>query len=206
MDNFLTLVELIGTVAFAISGAATAIRKHMDVFGVCILGIVTAVGGGIMRDLMIGFTPPQCFRDSLYFVVACLSALVFFVLHRPLQRQQAVFDWVLFAMDTVGLAVFTVVGIQAAERVSGQFGVVLLVCVGMLTGTGGGILRDLLAGNTPYVFVKHVYATASMAGAVLYLLLRPLGYYPATIAAMALILVIRCLSARYRWNLPRSGD
>lgn len=209
MDWFLKLVELIGTVAFAVSGAAIGIRKKMDVFGVCILGIVTAVGGGIIRDLMIGFTPPQCFRDPLYLVVACVSALVFFlpVIRHPLQRRQVAFDWVLFAMDTLGLAAFTVVGVQAAERVSGDFGSVLLVCVGMLTGTGGGVLRDLLAGDMPYIFRKHIYATASLAGAVLYLLLQPYtSTYLDTAAAMILVMVIRLLSATFRWNLPHAKE
>ena len=93
-DRFLTLVELVGTVAFSVSGAATAIGKRMDIFGVCILGIITAVGGGIIRDLMIGSTPPQCFQSPLYLVVACLAAAVFFLpfIRKPLQRRQAGFD------------------------------------------------------------------------------------------------------------------
>ena len=207
MDSFIRIVEIIGTIAFAISGAATGIRKGMDIFGVSILGILTAVGGGIIRDLMIGVTPPQCFRDPLYFVVACISAVVFFMpfIRIPLQKRQKAFDWVLFLMDTVGLAVFTVVGIQAAQRVSGDFGAILLVCLGVLTGTGGGVLRDLLARDMPYIFRKHIYATASLAGAVVYLLLQPwAGDYIATAAAMAVIIVIRFLSATFRWNLPHA--
>ncbi len=205
MDWF-DAVELIGTVAFAVSGAAIAIRRQMDLFGVCVLGIVTAVGGGVLRDLMIGSTPPLCFRDPLYLVVACLTSVLFFLpfVHRPLQRRQAVFDWVLFGMDTLGLAAFTVSGIQTAERVSASFGGILLVFVGLLTGTGGGILRDLLAGEMPFILRKHVYATASLAGAVLYLLLRQLDIYAATVAAMALTILIRLLSARFRWNLPHT--
>lgn len=207
MDGFLEIVELIGTVAFAVSGAAIGIRKGMDIFGVIILGAVTAVGGGILRDLMIGLTPPQCFRDPVYLVVACLSAMVFFlpVLRQPLQRRQRAFDWVLLGMDSVGLAAFTVAGIQTAQRVSTEFGVILLVCVGVLTGTGGGVLRDLLAGDMPYIFRKHIYATASMAGAALYLLLQPwAGDYAAAAAAMLLVVVIRLLSAAFRWNLPHA--
>lgn len=207
MDSFIQIVEIIGTIAFAVSGAATGIRKGMDIFGVSILGIITAVGGGIIRDLMIGVTPPQCFQDSLYLIVACISAVVFFMpfIRIPLQKQQKAFDWVLFLMDTVGLAVFTVVGIQAAQRVSDSFGAILLVCVGVLTGTGGGVLRDLLARDMPYIFRKHIYATASLTGAVLYLLLEFwAGKYIATAAAMALIILIRFLSATFRWNLPHA--
>ena len=209
MDSFIRIVEIIGTIAFALSGAATGIRKGMDIFGVSILGIITAVGGGIIRDLMIGVTPPQCFRDSLYFIVACLSAVIFFLpfIRIPLQKRHKAFDWVLFLMDTVGLAVFTVVGIQAAQRVSDDFGVILLVCVGVLTGTGGGVMRDLLARDMPYIFRKHVYATASLAGAVVYLLLqRWAGDYVATAAAMAVIIVIRFLSATFHWNLPHAEE
>lgn len=209
MDWFLTLVELVGTVAFSVSGAATAIGKRMDIFGVCILGIITAVGGGIIRDLMIGSTPPQCFQSPLYLVVACLAAAVFFLpfIRKPLQRRQAGFDRVLFTMDTLGLAAFTVVGIQAALQVNSRFGWLLLLCEGVLTGTGGGVLRDLLAGDMPYIFRKHVYATASLAGAVLYLLLHQLaGMHIATVASMLLICLIRVLSARFRWNLPHASD
>lgn len=207
MDSFIRILEIIGTFAFAVSGAATGIRKGMDIFGVSILGIITAVGGGIIRDLMIGVTPPQCFRDSLYLVLACLSSVIFFMpfIRIPLQKRQKAFEWVLFLMDTIGLAVFTVVGIQAAQRVSNEFSVILLVCLGVLTGTGGGVLRDLLARDMPYVFRKHIYATASMAGAALYLLLqRWMGEYVATGAAMGLILLIRFLSATFHWNLPHA--
>ncbi len=207
MESFIRIVEIIGTIAFAISGAATGIRKGMDIFGVSILGVVTAVGGGIIRDLMIGVTPPQCFQNSLYMNVACISAVIFFMpfIRIPLQKRQKAFDWVLFLMDNVGLAVFTVVGIQTAQSVSDDFGLILLVCVGVLTGTGGGVLRDLLARDMPYIFRKHIYATASLAGAVVYLLLEKwVGVYVATGVAMVVIIIIRFLSATFHWNLPHA--
>ena len=109
----------------------------------------------------------------------------------------------------MGLGVFAVSGVQAALAVSGQFSIVLLLFVGMLTGTGGGILRDILAGDTPYVFIKHVYAMAAIAGAVLYLILLELqvSMFVAYPLSAAVVVVMRVLAARFKWNLPRAkGD
>ncbi len=211
MQTFFFILELIGTVAFSISGAMTAIRKQMDVFGVVFLGTVTAVGGGALRDLMIGVTPPSCFQNPRFLVVAIVTAFLFFLpfVRQPALRHYKTFDALLFLSDSVGLGVFAVSGVQAALAVSGQFSIVLLLFVGMLTGTGGGILRDILAGDTPYIFIKHVYAMAAVAGAVLYLILLELqvSMFVAYPLSAAVVVVMRVLAARFKWNLPRAkGD
>ena len=209
MEPLVLLLELAGTLAFSASGAMTGLRKHMDVFGVCILGLTTAVGGGVIRDLILGRTPPATFQDPIYAAAAVAAALVLFFsrIRRWLTRDQRRYDRVLFWMDAAGLGIFTVLGIQAAYEALPQPGLFLLVFVGVVTGAGGGVLRDVLAGDTPYIFVKHVYASASLAGAVVCSLLwTPLGEMPAMLAGTGLVVLIRCLSAHFRWNLPRSRD
>ena len=207
MELFIRIIEWLGTAAFSLSGAAVGMRKNMDIFGILILGAVTAVGGGIIRDLMIGITPPKCFQDTSYLAIAIIVAIVALLptVRRRLLDQQRLFNRVLFLVDSIGLAVFTVIGIQTAMEVSMQFSWFLLVFVGVLTGTGGGVLRDLLAGETPYIFVKHIYATASLAGTLCYLILhRYSNEYAAILLSIALIFCIRCLSAKFKWNLPKA--
>lgn len=207
MDTFIVILELIGTVAFSISGAMTAMKKNMDIFGVMILGLTTAVGGGIIRDLILGFTPPATFRDPLYAITAFVTAAIVFLpwVRRLFQRYQRVYDLLMLTMDSVGLGIFTVIGVQAAFAQSSAYSTFLLSFVGVITGVGGGVLRDILAGNTPYIFVKHIYASASLAGALLCVILWHFipGIWAMNLGA-ALVILIRSLSAHYRWSLPRA--
>ena len=209
MNVFLLTLELLGTLSFAASGAMTGIRKNMDIFGVCILGLTTAVGGGVIRDVILGNTPPATFRSPVYATVALITALVLFLpgLRRFLMRNTALFDRCMFWMDTVGLGLFTVTGIRTAYACAPRPTVFLLVFVGVVTGVGGGVLRDIMAGNTPYIFVKHIYACASLAGALLCgVLWHYAGELPSMVLGAAVVILIRCLSAHFRWNLPRAHD
>ena len=187
MDTFILIFELVGTVAFAASGAMTGIKKNMDIFGVCILALTTAVGGGVIRDLILGNTPPATFRDPIYATVALVAALVLFF--SRVRR------------------LLTVVGIRTAYAHVPQATVFLLVFVGVITGVGGGLLRDMMAGDTPYIFVKHVYASASLAGALVCgLLWHYTGEMGSMLAGGGLVILIRVLSAHYRWNLPKAHE
>ena len=209
MNLFILIVELIGTMAFAASGAMTGIKKNMDIFGVCILALTTAVGGGVIRDLILGSTPPATFRDPVYATVAIVTALVLFLprVRRLLMWDQALFDLCLFLMDTAGLAIFTVMGIRVAYAHVPQATLFLLAFVGVVTGVGGGVLRDIMAGDTPYIFVKHIYACASLVGALACgLAWHHLGEMGSMLLGGGLVVLIRCLSAHYRWNLPRAHD
>ena len=209
MGIFVNVLELIGTVAFAASGAMIAMKKHMDLLGVIVLGVVTSIGGGILRDLILGITPPLAFRDPTCAIVAIGTAVVLFfprVRHRLLHSGR-LFDAALLVMDSVGLGVFTVMGIWNALSFSPDRSTFLLVFVGVLTGVGGGVIRDVLAGDLPYILVKHIYACASLLGAVACALLwRCLPQYAAMLISIILVLVIRLLSAYFRWNLPRADD
>lgn len=203
------LLELSGTLAFAASGAMTGLRKNMDVFGVCILGITTAVGGGVLRDVILGNTPPATFQDPIYAAVALLTSLFLFLprICHLLMFRPALFEKALFWMDTVGLGIFTVTGIRVAYAHASRPSLFLLIFVGVVTGVGGGLLRDIMAGDTPYIFIKHVYACASLAGAVVCgALWHPAGEWPAMLAGAGTVMLIRFLSAHFRWNLPKAHD
>lgn len=205
MELFVTILELIGTVAFAASGALTAMKRHMDLLGIIVLGVITAIGGGILRDLILGITPPLAFRDPTCALVAVATSILLFIpyIRRPLLHRERLFDFVMLIMDSVGLGVFTVMGIWNALLFNPDRSIFLLMLVGVLTGVGGGMLRDILAGQTPYILVKHIYASASIAGALsCALLLRLLPDYLALLIGILVVLTIRLLAAHYRWNLP----
>ena len=207
MDTFIFVVNIIGTLAFAASGAMIGLNKNMDIFGVCILGLATATGGGVIRDLILGLTPPMAFRDPTYAVLALTTSAVFFSrrVRRVLMHNQRRYDRLLFWMDTLGLGVFSVAGVELAFSRSGHPTFFLLVFIGTITGVGGGVLRDLLAQEVPYIFVKHIYACASLAGAVLCAgLWSYVDSMYAMLAGMTAVVVIRVLAAHFHWNLPRA--
>ena len=204
MDVLFTIFELVGTVSFAVSGAMEAIRHKMDLFGVAMLGVITATGGGILRDIVIGKTPPQVFQDPTWAIVAMVVALIVFIVLRCSRAGEISFAKTREAMyhlaDTAGLAAFTVLGIESA----GGGNAALLLFVGMITGVGGGVLRDVLAGTVPSIFRKHIYALASLAGAITdILLMRILPTEAAMLTGCAVVILIRFLAIRFCWNLPR---
>ena len=206
MEHFVAVLELAGTVAFAASGALTAMKKKMDLLGILVLAVITAVGGGILRDLILGVTPPLAFRNPRNVLVAVGTALLLFLpfLRHRLMHNQRRFDAAMLLLDSLGLGVFTVMGIWNALQFDPDRSTFLLVLVGVLTGVGGGVVRDVLAGDTPYIFVKHIYACASLAGAVSMMALRGvLPIYASMLLSAVLVFVIRLLSAHFRWNLPR---
>ncbi len=210
MDEFIYILELIGTVAFASSGAMIAIEKKMDIFGVNVLGATTAVGGGIMRDIILGLTPPGAFSHPVYVLVAALTSTILFVIAyaKPTAFESRVktdyYDKLMFWCDTAGLGIFTVVGIQAAVRAVGGENVFFFVFIGTLTGVGGGVLRDIMAGETPYILVKHIYACAAIAGGIVCVVGRTaFGEAYGTILGLAATVLLRFLAAHFRWNLMR---
>ena len=209
MELFILVIELAGTMAFAASGAMTGMKKDMDIFGICILALTTAVGGGVVRDLILGNTPPATFRNPIYAPVAIATALVLFLpwVRRFLMRDQRLYDLAMLVLDTAGLGIFTVVGMRIAYAAVPNPTLFLLVFVGVVTGVGGGVIRDMMAGDTPYIFVKHIYACASLAGALVCAALwNPAGEMAAMAVGMTVVIVLRLLSAHYRWNLPKAHD
>lgn len=210
MDTFIFVLEIIGTVAFASSGAMTAIEKKMDIFGVNILGATTAVGGGMMRDIILGVTPPAAFSQPVYILFSILTSTLLFaivynnpeILHSRIKSRY--YDKIMLWCDTAGLGIFTVVGIQTASRILPQDNPFFFVFIGVLTGVGGGVLRDIMAGETPYILVREIYASAAIAGGITCVVCgSTMGEATATILGLIVTIVIRSLAAYFHWNLLR---
>ena len=200
------ILEFLGTVAFTISGASTGVQKKMDIFGVSMLAMTTAVGGGILRDIILNVTPPAAFRNPVFTLTSIATGIiVFYIVRQHCNFYQRPWGEILLrTLDAVGLGLFTVIGVQTAFVHVSESNSYLAVFVGVITGVGGGILRDVLAGNTPYVLVKHFYACASLIGAVICALLWPYtGSVPAMLAGASIIVLLRNMAAHYHWSLPR---
>ena len=205
-DTVQLIFEIIGTIAFSISGAMIGVRKEMDIFGVVILGLTTAVGGGIIRDIILGITPPNTFQNPIYAVIAIITAIIVFlpIVQNIFAKHPQYSEKIMLLMDSVGLGIFTVVGIQTAYSITDQYNLFLLIFVGVVTGVGGGVMRDVMAGDRPYIFVKHFYATASLIGA---LVCGALWLYMGQGLSMTLgtvvVVVLRLCAAKFRWSLPK---
>ena len=150
-DLIIYIFEMIGTVAFASSGALVGIRKNMDIFGVNVLGITTAVGGGCIRDIILGITPPKMFQNFSYvgasILISCILFTIFYLNQELLSsRFLETYERVMISLDAIGLGVFTVMGIRTAIEASFENNIFLLIFVGAVTGIGGGMLRDVMAG------------------------------------------------------------
>lgn len=205
--NIILILEIIGTVAFAFSGCMVANSKKMDIFGVWVLGTVTAVGGGAVRDVLLGQFPPHMFRNGIYVGVATATvALWIFMVAQKGEMTDKLFAKLTRIMDfsdALGLGIFAVIGSQTAIRTGYGDNWFLVIFVGVLTGVGGGLLRDVMADMTPMIFCKRIYAIAALAGSVIYVMLY--GRVPevgATLAGTAAVFVIRLLAGKYRWDLP----
>lgn len=208
-DVITLIMEIIGTIAFAASGAMVGMGRKMDIFGVCVLGVVTSVGGGMIRDIVLGQFPPSVFTNSVYAVVATITSCVVFLmiyLKRDLLTGnfRVTYDRIMLVMDSIGLGIFTVVGVNKGIQMGYIESTFLLVFLGTITGVGGGLLRDMMAGVPPYIFVRHVYACASIAGALICVIMNRLfGAVEAMIMASSAVILLRYLAAHYHWNLPR---
>ena len=206
MDEIMFVLELIGAAAFAVSGAMVAIEKRADIFGVLFLAVATALGGGVIRDVLIGRIPPVMFVSYWYLLISVVAALAVFIdaylrsekykLH--LDKLDAVNN----IFDAIGLAVFTVSGMNAAMPVSDN--VILVLFVGMCTGVGGGMLRDVMTNTMPKVLRKRVYAVASLLGGGLYYAMYALGVNQIVSlgCGMLLIFALRLFATIFKWNLP----
>ena len=210
INQLIFVMDLVGTVAFAAAGAMVAIKRNADLFGVLLCGLLTAQGGGAMRDLILGNHPPRMFQNTTDLWVALATATVVFwavrLLREKVMDQEKTFDAVLNIMDALGLAVFTVNGMNVALEFGGWDNGVLTVTMGMMTGIGGGILRDVILARMPTVLRKQFYATASLIGGLLYwvFLTGGLRNVPSILISMLTIFALRMLATRYRWNLPKA--
>lgn len=206
--SLLSFLSAVGVIAFAISGAVLAIEKEMDIFGVNILAILAAMGGGLTRDIILGMTPPALFQSPGSIVLALLVANICFLtayFHKSAEGQMTFFyDKGIFWTDTLGLAAFVVDGVGRTMHTSYRENLLIVVFVGVITGVGGGILRDVLANELPVIFVKHIYASAAVIGAFI---TAVLWNYAEENTAMSIgflmIVLIRVLASHFQLNLPR---
>ena len=202
--------EIIGTVAFALSGAMTGLKYKLDLFGILMLAVTTALGGGVVRDLLIGRIPPVMFRDYRYLLCAAGVSLVVFLVarfaNRGYHRYEEIVNSLANIFDAIGLGAFAVVGIEAGIAAGYGDNGFFLVFLGLMTCIGGGIMRDLFVTRMPGVLHKHVYALPCILGGCLYLLLIRLqiSEFIATAATMGFIFTFRMLASRFRWNLPHA--
>jgi uncharacterized membrane protein YeiH len=206
MDSVFFVLEFIGTIAFAISGAMRAIKHKMDVFGVCVLGTTTAVGGGIIRDLLLGITPPSCFITPIFPLLAiAVSLLAFVSLYSKTKTiKHKINDFLLLIADSVGLGVFTVIGIKVCYYTVLEPSVFLTICCGVITSVGGGVIRDIMSKTTPQIFVKYFYACSSIIGAIVCIILWfIIGELPAMAVGIFTIVFLRILAVKRRWKLPK---
>lgn len=209
MAEIIRTMEIIGTVAFALSGALVAIGSGLDIFGVVFLACITAFGGGVLRDVLLGITTPAIFNDFGIFLVAAAVAVLTFIIAYILKLKfnliRNKIEAVNNIFDAIGLSAFVVIGAEAACINGFSNNSFLVVFCGMITGVGGGIFRDVLIHTTPYVLKKHIYAIAAIMGGITYYLLRK--YTPniqsASVISMVLVFAVRMLATKYRWSLPR---
>ena len=207
-ETILFILEVVGTAAFAVSGALIGIRRQLDLFGVVLVGCITAVGGGVLRDLFLNRFPPAIFTDLPLFAVAAGCALTVFLIalcaagrfERFGRRLESVNNF----FDAVGLAAFSVVGTEIACSTEQEANAVFCVTMGVVTGIGGGILRDILVDQTPNVLQKQIYALASIFGAAAYYVIRgSWSRVAAPAIAIPAVILIRILATVFHWRLPR---
>ena len=205
---FLTM-ECLGTVAFAVSGSLVAIGHKLDLFGVVIVACITAVGGGMTRDILMGKLPPQIFYSHQMLFLALLSALVVFIAayinSKKFKGLVDKIEHINIVFDAIGLAAFTVSGVETVFQAGFKDDILFCITMGVITGIGGGVLRDILVNEKPYVLTKHVYAVASILGSGIYYAGITLTPYriTATILSLCVTICIRLLAAKYRWKLPK---
>ena len=202
MPALILTLDLAGTFVFALSGAMTGVRHKLDFFGVLVLSFAAAVSGGIVRDVLIGATPPVAIADWRYLAVSLIAGIITFYHHTSVDRLRSS----VLICDAIGLALFAVAG--ANKALAFQLGPVAAVMLGMLTGIGGGIVRDLLVAEIPTVLRSDFYAVAALAGATEVVIGRQLQLPPLAVAAAGALIcfALRFLAIRRKWRLPTAGE
>lgn len=197
----LLVLDLIGTFVFALSGAVVGVKRRLDIFGVLVISFAAASAGGIARDLLIGSVPPAAIRDWRYMAAAVLGGLLIFVWFPRSQRLSRVRNFVLL-FDAAGLGLFAVSGTQKALGYG--LNPVMASLLGMLTGIGGGMMRDILVAEIPNVLRSDLYAVAALAGAVVVVIGHQLDVAPSVAAVVGVVICfgLRLVAIRRRWQLP----
>ena len=220
LNNVLLAIEIIGVISFAVAGSIVAIHKETDIFGVVFLALMTCFGGGIIRDITIGRHPPAFFRELTYQVFIGFSvAVLVFVLARVFKKQYLARENLVLTVnnyiDALAIGIFSVSGVQTCldffSARGESAGFLLCSTLGMMSAVGGGMVRDLILRDIPFILRKRVYALAALTGAMLYYLLVVVifpGNMPmeviSRIICIAIVVLIRVLATRFKWDLPKA--
>ena len=208
MDIIWYMFDMIGTIAFAVSGALVGVARKMDIFGMAVLALATAIGGGIVRDVLLGYFPPNSLRNVVYVTVVLAVTVIVFLIYNSRYRKHAMgprsrASYLL--ADALGLASFTVTGASAGFKLYPELPI-FIVLLGTITAVGGGIIRDMLAQRIPSVLKEDVYALPSIIGGIVYYLMVTSSWASmAVYGACIVVLVIRLLAIKYNWSLPKVG-
>ncbi len=208
-DILFFAAEIIGTIAFSVAGSLVAIRRELDIFGTIVVGGVTAVGGGVVRDVLLGNLPPNMFRVPVYAIIAVVVSCIVFLLEYLLPAEKVLaskeYEFVVNIFDALGLAIFVVVGINSAKSCGFGENGFLSICVGVLTGIGGGVIRDLLVKTVPMILRKQVYALPAIIGGIIYYFMDSVGIngIVCVVVTIVFVMTIRILAAILKWNLPK---
>jgi len=194
----LLIFDLVGITAFAASGAMAGVRARLDIFGVCVLGATTALGGGVLRDVLLGITPPASVSDWRYLLTPIVVALLVFRFHPRIARLRRG----VLVLDAAGMGLFATGG--AASALQHGAGVAAACVIGMTTAIGGGALRDVLLREVPFVLRKEIYALAALAGAAVVVVTTAAGLHPGVAAALGatLAIALRWIALWRHWNAP----
>lgn len=197
--NFLFIIDILGTFSFAVSGAFLAMQKKLDPFGVLVLSFVTAIGGGTLRDMMIGNLPVSWLRNEMATIVIFSSAIATMFFGRFLKQ----FTTTLFLFDALGLGLFTLIGIELG--IDKGFSIGICIALGTITACFGGVIRDVLLNDVPLLFRKEIYAMACIAGGLIYFLLKKINMAAdmSKIICVLVIFAIRVMAVRYKLSLPQ---
>ncbi len=207
--GLITLIESAGIIAFAVTGAIVAIKKGFDIFGIIVLGVITAVGGGAVRDIILGIEPPFMFQNPVYVIIAFITSCISFIAVRTLRlrfkKSRSFFSEIINFFDAIGLGIFAVTGANTAIVHGYGDKAFLCIFVGVITGIGGGMMRDILAKKIPFVLYKDIYAVAAIIGASMFYYMHKFGVNEMTCIFLPIIftIIIRVLAPIYSLHLPK---
>lgn len=198
LNIFIYSIDLIGTLVFAISGVLTAVEKKFDFVGAVIIGTVTAIGGGTVRDILIGAAPVGWMKDLNYLIAILSGVLICYFFYKPVIR----FRKGLFLFDTIGISLFTMLGVEKTLKLG--LSPVIAITMGVVSAVFGGVIRDILTNREPLIFRKEIYATACFAGALVYVITNQLLNQPNLnlLIGASIVTTIRTLAVKFHWSLP----
>lgn len=210
MEFFSTVIEVIGIIAFSVSGAMVAIRRKTDLFGVILLAILTAHGGGLLRDTIFSFSPPAVFTLKWYLLICVVVSVIVFLIARKYSKtyleNETKIEHINDIFDALGLGIFAVVGTKVAIEYGYAEDTIITISCGVITCIGGGIIRDVLTKSIPFVLVKRIYAIAAILGSSVYyvMYLFEINDGIAIVAGVLVTFILRLLAMIFKWNMPKA--